>query len=146
MKTPVCSEERGPTRDVIAQLLEDALQAEGPEHPEQALIKPHLVRYGALHRSVSRDARDTSHPSPGRPCPRPRREPFDSQAVSRVLAEGDMVSVLVLLREGGPVFRGGDPLLRPGGRPGSAPRRSLGVRCRHSALPTCLGKAQSVSR
>ncbi|XP_023597437.1 TBC1 domain family member 2B isoform X3 [Trichechus manatus latirostris] len=43
MKTPVCSEEQGPTRDVIAQLLEDALQVESPEQPEQAFIKPHLV-------------------------------------------------------------------------------------------------------
>ncbi|TKC37646.1 hypothetical protein EI555_008010 [Monodon monoceros] len=43
MKTPVCSEEQGPSRDVIAQLLEDALQVESPEHPEQAFIKPHLV-------------------------------------------------------------------------------------------------------
>lgn len=41
MKTPVCSEEQGPSRDVIAQLLEDALQVEGPE---QAFVKPHLVR------------------------------------------------------------------------------------------------------
>uniref|UniRef100_A0A8D0XMW9 TBC1 domain family member 2B n=1 Tax=Sus scrofa TaxID=9823 RepID=A0A8D0XMW9_PIG len=43
MKTPVCSEEQGPARDVIAQLLEDALQVESPEHPEQAFVKPHLV-------------------------------------------------------------------------------------------------------
>ncbi|XP_044244395.1 TBC1 domain family member 2B isoform X3 [Ursus arctos] len=43
MKTPVCSEEQGPSRDVIAQLLEDALQVEGPEQPEQAFVKPHLV-------------------------------------------------------------------------------------------------------
>ncbi|XP_039714274.1 TBC1 domain family member 2B isoform X3 [Pteropus medius] len=43
MKTPVCSEEQGPARDVIAQLLEDALQAEGPEQPEQAFVKPRLV-------------------------------------------------------------------------------------------------------
>uniref|UniRef100_A0A8D2B0Q7 TBC1 domain family member 2B n=1 Tax=Sciurus vulgaris TaxID=55149 RepID=A0A8D2B0Q7_SCIVU len=43
MKTPVCSEEQGPARDVIAQLLEDALQVESQEQPEQAFIKPHLV-------------------------------------------------------------------------------------------------------
>ncbi|XP_077714630.1 TBC1 domain family member 2B [Canis aureus] len=43
MKTPVCSEEQGPSRDVIAQLLEDALQVEGSEQPEQAFVKPHLV-------------------------------------------------------------------------------------------------------
>uniref|UniRef100_A0A8D0SQG4 TBC1 domain family member 2B n=1 Tax=Sus scrofa TaxID=9823 RepID=A0A8D0SQG4_PIG len=43
VKTPVCSEEQGPARDVIAQLLEDALQVESPEHPEQAFVKPHLV-------------------------------------------------------------------------------------------------------
>ncbi|XP_054444798.1 TBC1 domain family member 2B [Pteronotus mesoamericanus] len=43
MKTPVCSEEPGPARDVIAQLLEDALQVEGSEQPEQAFVKPHLV-------------------------------------------------------------------------------------------------------
>ncbi|XP_021063482.1 TBC1 domain family member 2B [Mus pahari] len=43
MKTPVCSEEKGPARDVIAQLLEDALQVESQEQPEQAFVKPHLV-------------------------------------------------------------------------------------------------------
>ncbi|KAM7048428.1 TBC1 domain family member 2B isoform 2-T2 [Molossus nigricans] len=43
MKTPVCSEEQGPAREVIAQLLEDALQVEGSEQPEQAFVKPHLV-------------------------------------------------------------------------------------------------------
>lgn len=43
VKTPVCSEEQGPARDVIAQLLEDALQVESQEQPEQAFIKPHLV-------------------------------------------------------------------------------------------------------
>uniref|UniRef100_A0A673UBB5 TBC1 domain family member 2B n=1 Tax=Suricata suricatta TaxID=37032 RepID=A0A673UBB5_SURSU len=43
MKTPVCSEDQGPSREVIAQLLEDALQVEGPEQPEQAFVKPHLV-------------------------------------------------------------------------------------------------------
>nr|KAF6399476.1 TBC1 domain family member 2B [Molossus molossus] len=50
MKTPVCSEEQGPAREVIAQLLEDALQVEGSEQPEQAFVKPHLVRPSAsLH-------------------------------------------------------------------------------------------------
>nr|XP_036869483.1 TBC1 domain family member 2B isoform X2 [Manis javanica] len=44
MKMPVCSEEQGPAQDVIAQLLEDALQVESPEQPEQAFIKPHPVR------------------------------------------------------------------------------------------------------
>ncbi|KYO21337.1 TBC1 domain family member 2B isoform A [Alligator mississippiensis] len=43
MKTPVCSEERSPTRDVIAQLLEDALKVDSSEQPEQAFFKPHLV-------------------------------------------------------------------------------------------------------
>ncbi|XP_046957071.1 TBC1 domain family member 2B isoform X1 [Lynx rufus] len=43
VKTPVCSEEQGPSREVIAQLLEDALQVEGPEQPEQASVKPRLV-------------------------------------------------------------------------------------------------------
>ncbi|XP_073083378.1 TBC1 domain family member 2B isoform X5 [Manis javanica] len=43
MKMPVCSEEQGPAQDVIAQLLEDALQVESPEQPEQAFIKPHPV-------------------------------------------------------------------------------------------------------
>ncbi|KAI5237269.1 TBC1 domain family member 2B isoform X1 [Manis pentadactyla] len=43
MKTPVCSEEQGPAQDVIAQLLEDALQVESPEQPEQAFVKPHPV-------------------------------------------------------------------------------------------------------
>lgn len=44
MQTPVCAEEQGPAREVIAQLLADALQVEGPEQPEQALVKPRLVR------------------------------------------------------------------------------------------------------
>ncbi|XP_060241520.1 TBC1 domain family member 2B isoform X3 [Meriones unguiculatus] len=48
MKTPVCSEEQGPARDVIAQLLEDALQVESQEQPEQAFVKPHLVRLVAV--------------------------------------------------------------------------------------------------
>uniref|UniRef100_A0A8C5UVN9 TBC1 domain family member 2B n=1 Tax=Microcebus murinus TaxID=30608 RepID=A0A8C5UVN9_MICMU len=43
VKTPVCSEDQGPARDVIAQLLEDALQVESQEQPEQAFVKPHLV-------------------------------------------------------------------------------------------------------
>ncbi|XP_044923263.1 TBC1 domain family member 2B isoform X2 [Mustela putorius furo] len=43
VKTPVCSEEPGPAHGVIAQLLEDALQADGPEQPGQALVKPRLV-------------------------------------------------------------------------------------------------------
>ncbi|KAM6257144.1 TBC1 domain family member 2B isoform 1-T2 [Porphyrio hochstetteri] len=43
VKTPVCSEEQSPAREVIAQLLEDALKAETSEHPEQAFFKPHLV-------------------------------------------------------------------------------------------------------
>lgn len=46
MQTPVCVEEQGPAREVIAQLLADALQVEGPEQPEQALVKPRLVRSG----------------------------------------------------------------------------------------------------
>ncbi|NXC17602.1 TBD2B protein, partial [Corythaeola cristata] len=50
MKTPVCSEEQSPAREVITQLLEDALKAETSEQPEQAFFKPHLVseydRYG----------------------------------------------------------------------------------------------------
>ncbi|KAK1327760.1 hypothetical protein QTO34_012668 [Cnephaeus nilssonii] len=36
MQAPVCAEEQGPAREVIAQLLADALQVEGPEQPEQA--------------------------------------------------------------------------------------------------------------
>ncbi|XP_071424159.1 TBC1 domain family member 2B isoform X1 [Pithys albifrons albifrons] len=43
MKTPVCSEEQSPAREVITQLLEDALKAETTEQPEQAFFKPHLV-------------------------------------------------------------------------------------------------------
>ncbi|XP_052663481.1 TBC1 domain family member 2B isoform X2 [Harpia harpyja] len=43
MKTPVCSEEQSPAREVITQLLEDALKAETSEQPEQAFFKPHLV-------------------------------------------------------------------------------------------------------
>lgn len=45
MKTPVCSEDQSPAREVITQLLEDALKAEPSEQPEQAFFKPHLVRY-----------------------------------------------------------------------------------------------------
>lgn len=44
MKTPVCSEDQSPAREVITQLLEDALKAESSEQPEQAFFKPHLVR------------------------------------------------------------------------------------------------------
>lgn len=44
MKTPVCSEEQSPAREVIAQLLEDALKAETSEQPEQAFFKPYPVR------------------------------------------------------------------------------------------------------
>lgn len=44
MKTPVCSEDQSPAREVITQLLEDALKAEPNEQPEQAFFKPHLVR------------------------------------------------------------------------------------------------------
>ncbi|NWT57499.1 TBD2B protein, partial [Erythrocercus mccallii] len=43
MKTPVCSEDQSPAREVITQLLEDALKAEPSEQPEQAFFKPHLV-------------------------------------------------------------------------------------------------------
>ncbi|XP_072201769.1 TBC1 domain family member 2B isoform X2 [Excalfactoria chinensis] len=43
VKTPVCSEEQSPAREVITQLLEDALKAETSEQPEQAFFKPHLV-------------------------------------------------------------------------------------------------------
>ncbi|CAK6442372.1 unnamed protein product [Pipistrellus nathusii] len=43
LQTPVCAEEQGPAREVITQLLADALQVEGPEQPEQALLKPRLV-------------------------------------------------------------------------------------------------------
>ncbi|XP_077041505.1 TBC1 domain family member 2B isoform X3 [Agelaius phoeniceus] len=43
MKTPVCSEDQSPAREVITQLLEDALKAEPNEQPEQAFFKPHLV-------------------------------------------------------------------------------------------------------
>ncbi|XP_029430799.1 TBC1 domain family member 2B isoform X2 [Rhinatrema bivittatum] len=43
MKTPVCSEGQGPARDVIVQLLEDALKVESSEQPEQAFFRPHPV-------------------------------------------------------------------------------------------------------
>ncbi|XP_015494081.1 TBC1 domain family member 2B isoform X3 [Parus major] len=43
MKTPVCSEDQSPAREVITQLLEDALKVESSEQPEQAFFKPHLV-------------------------------------------------------------------------------------------------------
>ncbi|XP_062998763.1 TBC1 domain family member 2B isoform X1 [Elgaria multicarinata webbii] len=43
MKTPVCSEEQSVRRDVVAQLLEDALKVDSSEQPEQTYFKPHMV-------------------------------------------------------------------------------------------------------
>ncbi|KAM4677181.1 TBC1 domain family member 2B isoform 2-T2 [Discoglossus pictus] len=43
MKTPVCSDGRGPAREVVTQLLEDALKVETAEHPEHAFIRPHPI-------------------------------------------------------------------------------------------------------
>lgn len=46
VKTPVCSSEQSPAREVISRLLEDALQAESPDQQEQHIFKPNTVRYG----------------------------------------------------------------------------------------------------
>nr|XP_033776080.1 TBC1 domain family member 2B [Geotrypetes seraphini] len=43
MKTPVCSDGQGPARDMIMQLLDDALKVESNEQPEQAFFRPHPV-------------------------------------------------------------------------------------------------------
>ncbi|XP_018536362.1 TBC1 domain family member 2B [Lates calcarifer] len=44
VKTPVCSSsEQSPARDVISRLLEDALQAEGPDQQEHLIFKPNTV-------------------------------------------------------------------------------------------------------
>ncbi|XP_018408270.1 PREDICTED: TBC1 domain family member 2B isoform X2 [Nanorana parkeri] len=40
MKTPVCSDEQGPARDMVNQLLEDALKVETAEH---TFIRPHAM-------------------------------------------------------------------------------------------------------
>ncbi|XP_073328561.1 TBC1 domain family member 2B [Pagrus major] len=43
VKTPVCSSEQSPAREVISRLLEDALQAESPDQQEQHIFKPNIV-------------------------------------------------------------------------------------------------------
>ncbi|KAM8750836.1 TBC1 domain family member 2B [Acanthopagrus schlegelii] len=43
VKTPVCSSEQNPAREVISRLLEDALQAESPDQQEQHIFKPNTV-------------------------------------------------------------------------------------------------------
>ncbi|XP_029379501.1 TBC1 domain family member 2B isoform X2 [Echeneis naucrates] len=44
VKMPVCSSsEQSPTREVISRLLEDALQAEGPDQQEHLIFKPNSV-------------------------------------------------------------------------------------------------------
>ncbi|KAM9311820.1 TBC1 domain family member 2B [Gastrophryne carolinensis] len=43
MKTPVCSDGEGPDRDVVNQLLEDALKVETTEHTEHTFIRPHAM-------------------------------------------------------------------------------------------------------
>ncbi|KAK2842296.1 hypothetical protein Q5P01_012496 [Channa striata] len=44
VKNPVCSSsEQSPAREVISRLLEDALQAEGPDQPEHLIFKPNTV-------------------------------------------------------------------------------------------------------
>uniref|UniRef100_A0A671UMU7 TBC1 domain family member 2B n=1 Tax=Sparus aurata TaxID=8175 RepID=A0A671UMU7_SPAAU len=43
VKTPVCSSEQSPAREVISRLLEDALQAESPDQQEQHIFKPNTV-------------------------------------------------------------------------------------------------------
>lgn len=45
MKTPVCSDVEGPSREVVNQLLEDALKVETAEHTEHTFIRPHAMRY-----------------------------------------------------------------------------------------------------
>ena len=44
VKTPVCSSEQGPTREVISRLLEDALEVESSDQQEHTVFKPHPVR------------------------------------------------------------------------------------------------------
>lgn len=43
MKTPVCSDVEGPSREVVNQLLEDALKVETAEHTEHTFIRPHAM-------------------------------------------------------------------------------------------------------
>ncbi|CAI9553035.1 unnamed protein product [Staurois parvus] len=43
MKTPVYSDGEGPARDVVNQLLEDALKVETAEHTEHTFIRPHTM-------------------------------------------------------------------------------------------------------
>ncbi|XP_070618998.1 TBC1 domain family member 2B isoform X2 [Erythrolamprus reginae] len=42
-KAPVCSGEPNPHSDLVVRLLEDALQVDSEEQPEQAFFKPHMV-------------------------------------------------------------------------------------------------------
>ncbi|XP_026565424.1 TBC1 domain family member 2B isoform X3 [Pseudonaja textilis] len=42
-KAPVCLEEPSPNGDLVARLLEDALEVDSGELPEQAYFKPHMV-------------------------------------------------------------------------------------------------------
>lgn len=45
VKTPVCSSsEQSQAHEVISRLLEDALQAEPSDHPDQHIFKPNTVR------------------------------------------------------------------------------------------------------
>ncbi|XP_045892725.1 TBC1 domain family member 2B [Micropterus dolomieu] len=43
VKTPVCSSEQSPAREVISRLLEDALQAESPDQQGHPIFKPNSV-------------------------------------------------------------------------------------------------------
>ncbi|KAM5170900.1 TBC1 domain family member 2B isoform 2-T3 [Mantella aurantiaca] len=43
MKMPVCSDGEGPDRDMVNQLLEDALKVDTAEHPEHTFIRPHTM-------------------------------------------------------------------------------------------------------
>ncbi|MEQ2193372.1 hypothetical protein XENOCAPTIV_019218 [Xenoophorus captivus] len=43
VRTPVCSSEQNPAREVISRLLEDALQAESPDQNEHQIFKPNTV-------------------------------------------------------------------------------------------------------
>ncbi|KAK5620148.1 hypothetical protein CRENBAI_001525 [Crenichthys baileyi] len=43
VRTPVCSSEQNPAREVISRLLEDALQVESPDQNEHQIFKPNTV-------------------------------------------------------------------------------------------------------
>lgn len=95
MQAPVCAEEQGPAREVIAQLLADALQVEGPEQPEQALVKPRLVRSGGPRLGGARGGgQQRIHGLPGTlpliGCASRARPDLRASAASSLLASGEL--------------------------------------------------------